>query len=425
MSRRILKLCVASVLNILCFPDINTYFGFTQPPTQPLASASYKLQPEDPGCYESDCPPGCQLVLIAKLHSPFGGLYYGIPAKESHFAVSPNTRLYKSTGQTAVGSYGDWALTYYTFHHRELNMWVIAEGEDALTSLGSEKVLAHSGVSGSRLIPLTGYQQWTWEKILPYCMDMGGDNFCKYEWYTPDETSRSLMHKSYYPFSEIMDGTMVSQFTYKGETFEVSQRTDSDGALIYATRGLPMDLPVLGRRTTLGDANALPRKYRVFSFSEKNGFRDIEDFDPSLAVTVRLNDVQRHLQAASIWTRIKIPESSGLPMWTDSGKANSWELQMEITVTHSTNGTYFMTIGWSPGGYSGIQQSPDTRIVPSGKNFLCSMWDTNTDNHGNAVGGTPSYAYVDELNEEADVGGQIGVINRNFGGEGTGQKVCF
>merc|ERR1711973_801337 len=87
------------------------------------------------------------------------------------------------------------------------------------------------------------------------------------------------------------------------------------------------------------------------------------------------------------------------------------------TVTHSTNGTYFMTVGWAPGGYSGIQQSgAQTSWAPSSKNFICSMWDTNTDNHGNAEGGTPSYSYVDELNEEADVGGQVGVTNRNFGG---------
>merc|ERR1712222_116433 len=203
-------------------------------------TAPYKLQPEDPGCYESDCPPGCQLVLIAKLLTPFGGLYYGIPAKESHIAVSPKTRLYKSTGQTAIGTWGDWALTYY-----------------------------------------------------------------------------------------------------------------------------------------------------MFSFSEENGFTDVEDFDPSLAVTDRVNDNNRHIQAASISTGIKIPSSSGLPWWSDSGKANSWELQMDITVTHSTNGTYFMTVGWGPGGYSGIQQTPSTRYVPSGKNFLFSMWDTNTDNHGNAEGGTP------------------------------------
>ena len=52
------------------------------------------------------------------------------------------------------------------------------------------------------------------------------------------------------------------------------------------------------------------------------------------------------------------------------------------------------------------------------------MWDTNTDNWGNAdPGTTPVFSYVDALNEEADVGGQIGVINRKFGGEGTGQQI--
>ena len=245
-------------------------------------------------------------------------------------------------------------------------MWVIGEGEAALTSLSSEKILVQSGVSGSRVIPLASSEQWTWENILPYCMDMGGDNFCKYEGYKPDETSRTLTHKNY-PFSENMDGKMVTQFTYKGETYEVSQRKDSDGALIYATRGLPLDLPIMGR-TKLKAANAIPRKYRVFSFSEKNGFRDIEDFDPSLAVTDRLNDQMRHIQAAAISTGIKIPLSSGLSWGPESGIATSWELRMDITVTHSTNGTYFMTIGWGPGGYSGIQQSPDTSRVPSGKN---------------------------------------------------------
>ena len=379
-------------------------------------TAPYKLQPEDPGCYESDCPPGCQLVLIAKLKNSLGGLYYGIPAKESHIAVTPNTRLYKSTGQTSVGASGDFALTYFMFHHRELNMWVIGEGEDALTSLGSEKIKVQSGVSGSSVVPVGGWEQWTYEQLLPYCMDMDSDNFCQYEGYAPDETSRSLMHESY-PFSGIEDGKIVSQFTYKGETYEVGQRRDSEGALIYATRGLPVDLPIMGRKN-------LERQYRVFSFSEKNGFRDIEDFDPSLAVTDRLND-GRHVQAAAIHAGLRIPASSGLAWGKEErGSATSWELRMDITVTHSTNATYFKTVGWGPGGYSGIQQTPDTRTTPSGKNFIFSMWDTNTDHWGNAdPGTTPVFSYLDELNEEADVGGQIGVINKKFDGEGTGQQI--
>ena len=54
------------------------------------------------------------------------------------------------------------------------------------------------------------------------------------------------MHKSY-PLSQIEDGKIVSQFTYKGETYEVSQRRDPEGALIYATQGLPLDLPIMGQ----------------------------------------------------------------------------------------------------------------------------------------------------------------------------------
>merc|ERR1712025_1502389 len=202
---------------------------------------------------------------------------------------------------------------------------------------------------------------------------------------------------------------------YKGETYEHSQRTDSEGAIIYATRGVPMDLPIAGF-TDMKKSGGIPKRYRVFSFSDRDGFLDIEGFDPSLALTNRLNE-DRHLQTAAIHTGIGIPLSAGL------ADATSWELRMDITVTHSTNATYFKTVGWQPGGYSGIQQTPSTRHVPSGKNFIFSMWDTNTDNYGNAEGGIPSYSYVDDLNDEADVGGQVGVINRKFGGEGTGQQI--
>ena len=53
---------------------------------------------------------------------------------------------------------------------------------------------------------------------------------------------------------------------------------------------------------------------------------------------------------------------------------------MGINVPHSVNGTFFKTVGWQPGEYSGIQQKPDMYIAKSGKNFIFSMWDTNTDN---------------------------------------------
>lgn len=393
------------------FLDTSTTYPITNPTTNPSTNPPYKVQPEDPGCYESACPPGCQLVLISKLNNPLGGLYYGVPALESYEAVSSNTRLYKSTAQSAVGATGNFASTYFLFHHNRLNMWVIGKDENALIDPHSSNVLAKSGKSESKVVPEEeDGKAWTWEGITPICFD---DNKCSLS--VPDQTSRSLMHQSY-PFSENRNGKIVTQFTYKGETYEASGRTDSEGALIFANRGVPMDLPINGRNNQ--------EAYRVLSFSEQEGFQDLEDFNPTLALTDRLND-DRHLQTAAIHAGLSIPASSGLSSWKwKSGSATSWELRMDITVTHSANGTFFKTVGWQPGGYSGIQQKPDTYIAKSGKNFIFSMWDTNTDNWGNADEGTiPSYSYVDELNDNADLGGEIGIWQRQFSGEGTGQQI--
>ena len=58
----------------------------------------------------------------------------------SHIAVTPNTRLYKGTAATTIGASAkdEWAATYYMFHHKELKMWVIGDGEEILTTLRSE-----------------------------------------------------------------------------------------------------------------------------------------------------------------------------------------------------------------------------------------------------------------------------------------------
>jgi len=283
-------------------------------------------------------------------------------------------------------------------------MWVIGVGEEALTSLGSEYILAQSGNSDPMVCVDKGewLKPWTWESINPLCLD---DNKCEY--WMPDDTSRYLMHEIY-PFSENRNGEMVSQFTYKGETYEQSQGTDSEGAIIYATRGVPMDLPIMGL-TNMEEPNAISRRYRVFNYSESDGFRDVDDFDPSLAVTNRRNQ-DRHLQTGAMHAGIGIPRSVIL------SDATSWELRMDIRVTHSTNATFFKTVGY-PGGYSGIQQTPDTRTVPSGKNFIFSMWDNIVD------GVVQSSSYVDKVNEEANVGGQTGVVLKRFAGEGTGQQM--
>ena len=387
---------------------------FSACPTPSLPRPSYKIQPEDPGCYTSKCPSGCQLVLIAKLNDPLGGLYYGIPALSSYVAVSPKSRLYKSTASTQVNPNGDWSSTYYMFHHSKLAMWVIGKGGDALTNTDSSNIMAQSGQPSLMVVPVDdGVDQsaglkWGWNGITPICMD---DNKCRKPVTRMPETSHSLT-QNIYPFSEDRDGTMVTKFTYKGKKFEYSERTDSEGALIYAPLDVPFlsDLPIIGT-TDMNKSNAKPRRYRVFSFSETDGFRDIKDFDSSQAVTEQEND-GRHLEATAIYGNIGIPSSSGL------SNATSWEVRMNIEVTHSTNGTYFMTVGFFPdGGYSGIQQTPDTSPqipVPSGKSFLFSLWNTDRDN-----------ATVDEVNKEANLGGKRGVFHEGFGGEGTGQKTMI
>ena len=151
----------------------------------------------------------------------------------------------------------------------------------------------------------------------------------------------------------------------------------------------------------------------MLSFSEKTGFQDVKDFDPSLARTTRMNH-DRHLETTAIHARLEIPYSA------DLNHAKSWELRMDVTVTHSTEATYFCTVGWFPGGYSGIQQTPDKSVytdrVPSRKNFIFSMWDSTVD-------GVKSNSYLDQINKKANVGGQTGVIQEPFGNEGTGQKM--
>ena len=129
----------------------------------------------------------------------------------------------------------------------------------------------------------------------------------------------------------------------------------------------------------MNEINLAPKRFRVLSFSDRGGFSDVEDFDASLAVTQQLND-DRHLEATAIHANIDIAMQCIDSSLLSTNEAVSWELRMDITVTHSTNGTYFMAVGWAPGGYSGIQQTPDTRTVPTGKNLVFSMWNSNSGN---------------------------------------------
>ena len=72
----------------------------------------------------------------------------------SHIAVTPNTRLYKGTAATTIGASAkdEWAATYYMFHHKELKMWVIGDGEEILTNIGVRNI-SKLALSGSQCGP--------------------------------------------------------------------------------------------------------------------------------------------------------------------------------------------------------------------------------------------------------------------------------
>ena len=80
--------------------------------------------------------------------------------------------------------------------------------------------------------------------------------------------------------------------------------------------------------------------------------------------------------------------------------AEGWTLENTVNVKESTGGTYFMAVGWYPGGYSGIQQrSPNERLA------IFSMW-----------------CRVDGVDCPEEVRSGDGVTVSRFGGEGTGLK---
>jgi hypothetical protein len=85
-----------------------------------------------------------------------------------------------------------------------------------------------------------------------------------------------------------------------------------------------------------------------------------------------------------------------LPRWIHD--IEEWTLECSVVVEKSVDCTYFMVVGWSPGGYSGIQQLPGNK-----RKAIFSMWNDGTSSV-EAVKAGP------------------GVDISTFGGEGTGIK---
>ena len=42
-------------------------------------------------------------------------------------------------------------------------------------------------------------------------------------------------------------------------------------------------LEIIGSETNMEETNAMPRRYRVFGYSDRDGFRDIDDFGAKLS----------------------------------------------------------------------------------------------------------------------------------------------
>ena len=79
-------------------------------------------------------------------------------------------------------------------------------------------------------------------------------------------------------------------------------------------------------------------------------------------------------------------------------QAKNWSLQCTVQVEKSTDCTYFMVVGFGPGGYCGIQQLPNNK-----RKAIFSMWNQDF----NSV-------YLVKAGEGVEV--------TEFGGEGTGIK---
>ncbi len=89
---------------------------------------------------------------------------------------------------------------------------------------------------------------------------------------------------------------------------------------------------------------------------------------------------------------------------SSSDLSSEWALECAVTVEESADCTYFCVVGWSPGGYSGIQQVDEKRRVA-----IFSMWDDRE-------------AEEEEGGSVQEVEKGEGVTVTAFGGEGTGLK---
>ena len=97
--------------------------------------------------------------------------------------------------------------------------------------------------------------------------------------------------------------------------------------------------------------------------------------------------------------------ASSINMWYENNQdvnSEKWTLKSTIRVKESADNTYFAALGYSPGGYAGIQQLSGNRRVA-----IFSLW------------------CFEERECPTKVRNGNGVTVSNFGGEGTGLKAIM
>jgi len=312
----------------------------------------------------------CKIVLVnGNIQS--AGLYF---LKESD-----KPSISSMTAGTAI--YDDLTGTY--IYHKQNVGWVVASHYNP----DDADVISH--VDNKNLI-----QAGTWNNgVTTVCLD---DHKCASN-SVRDLLSRTTPMKALkdnYPFDgerKSMDGLFCSRVIANGVAFDYMNRTDRAGFPIYAANDrLYLSKP----HDDMMNRNIYDSEY-IITYDGSERALDIK-FDKNWAVCDRLSFVP--VPATSIHVNWNLPRGS-------LSYANEWELGVNVKVLNSADNTYFCTVGFGPGGYSGIQQTPDRSKARSGKLAIFSLW-----NYGS-----------DGVNTEF-VNQRDGVVESAFGGEGTGRK---
>ena len=171
----------------------------------------------------------------------------------------------------------------------------------------------------------------------------------------------------------------------------------------------PFQISPTGAHVIIHDLNHSPHLFTTGWIIEDGYVKVANDDTLCLGISDNNKIVLQNIESDSAiktWqvqaiNRVSKPASSchlGFQPISSHDISDSWTLENTVCVRKSTDCTYYCTVGWGPGGYSGIQRISSTNRVA-----IFSMWN----DHRNSV-------------REIEHG--PGVRVQTFGGEGTGMK---